>query len=170
MIRRPAANECPPYASAYVDRVGDGDILDILVAQREEMDNLLEGIGEERAGHRYEEGKWNLKEIIGHLTDTERVFCYRALRFARKDRTPLPGYDQDEFVRNGGFISRTLADLLAEFRSVRSATITLFAGFNKDVLMLRGTASGFEFTVRSIPFITAGHVFHHLDIIKERYA
>jgi hypothetical protein len=169
MIGRPASDEFAPYASGYVSSVQDGDVLEMLAKQIEEVSRLLGGIGDEKASFRYAEGKWNIKEIIGHLCDTERVFAYRALRFARNDKAPLPGFEQDDYVENGGFDRRTIDDLLAEFRAVRSASIALFESFDDSALARRGTASGFGFTVRSVPFIVAGHVHHHFQAIRDRY-
>ena len=169
MIRRPASGECAPYAAVYISRVPDGDVLEMLARPIEETCDVLAGIGDELASFRYAAGKWNIKEIIGHLCDTERVFSYRALRFARNDETPLPGFEQDDYVAGGGFDSRTIADVLSEFRAVRSASIALFESFDGSALARKGTASGFELTVRSVPFIIAGHQLHHMDVIKERY-
>jgi hypothetical protein len=169
MIRRPAPNEYAPYAADYIGRVPAGDVIEMLARQIEETCDVLAGIGDERASFRYAAGKWNIKEIIGHLGDTERVFSYRALCFARNDKTPLPGFEQDDYVAFGGFDSRTITDVLSEFRAIRSASITLFESFDESALARKGKASGFEFTVRSVPFIIAGHELHHMGVIKEQY-
>jgi hypothetical protein len=137
--------------------------------QLAETESLLREIGESRGNHRYAPGKWSVKEVVGHLADAERVFSYRALRFAREDKTPLPGYEQDDYVRSANFDSRHLAELAAEFRSVRAATITLFTGFSDDALMRMGPANNVAFSVRALGWIIAGHELHHRRILKERY-
>ncbi|UCG51812.1 MAG: DinB family protein [Candidatus Latescibacterota bacterium] len=169
MIHRPGPDEYAPYFERYIKRVPDGDILDILAGQIERVYEFLGGIDEESAAHRYGPDKWSIKQVVGHIVDCERVFSYRALRFARDDKTPLPGFDQDEFVTRGHFDQRSLDDISNELRAVRLATLALFRSFEPEILLRRGTASGFEFTVRSIPYLVAGHELHHLDVIQDRY-
>jgi hypothetical protein len=169
MIGRPAPSEYAPYYQAYIDAVPEGDVLGLLVLGIEDTIGLLGDLDELTALHRYAEGKWSIKEIIGHLSDTERIFAYRALRFARADQTPLPGYEQDNFVEHGGFDARSVSELLDEFRTVRAASVALFRGMSPEMFSRKGTASGFEFTVRAIPYILAGHERHHVTVIKLRY-
>jgi hypothetical protein len=166
---RPEPTEYGDFYRVYVNMVGEGSILRLLTAQRDAALQLLRSIDEERAEHRYAVGKWSIKEVIGHVTDSERVFAYRALCFARGERAPQPGFDQDAYVAAADFNRRSLGDLAAEFSQVRYANVTLFGGFDEDVWLRRGVANGVEFTVRSIPYIIAGHELHHIAVIRERY-
>lgn len=166
---KPDPTEHAPYYARYVDLVPTGDILALLESQITETAEMLSGLSDKEADFRYAEGKWSIKQIVGHLADTERVFGYRALRFARADTTPLPGFEQDDFVRAAGFDRRTLIDLLAEFEAVRLASVRLFRSLDDEALARRGTASGCEFRVRAIPFIVAGHERHHVGVIAQRY-
>ena len=168
-LGRPAADEYAPYYARYVERVPDGEILVLLRDQLAETEALLREFRGEREGHRYAPDKWSVKEVVGHLADTERIFAYRALRFARGDRTSLPGYEQDDFVRGGNFDARALPEIAGELRSVRMATITLFAGLSAEALRRRGPANNVEFSVRGLAWIIAGHERHHATIIRERY-
>ena len=169
MIARPTPSEYAPYYETYVARVRQGDIIELLARGIDDTMRLLGDLDEEKALFRYAAGKWSLKEVAGHLCDTERVYAYRALRFARNDATELPGFEQDEYVAQGSFDMRPLGGILGEFRAVRAASIALFEGLTPRSFARRGKASGFEFTVRAIPFILAGHELHHVGVIKERY-
>jgi hypothetical protein len=168
-MERPDRSEYAEYYHTYVAKIPDGDIVDILESQRGEFVSRLRGIPEERGDYRYAEEKWSVKEVLGHVVDAERLFGSRALAFARGDKTPLPGFEQDDYVARGNFSERSLADLAAEFESLRTSLIFLFRSFNDDIWMRRGTASGFEFTTRAIPWIMAGHVAHHAAVLEERY-
>jgi hypothetical protein len=168
-LGRPGADEHAPYYQRYVDAVPDGEILVLLRDQLAETEALLREFRGDRENHRYAPGKWSVKEVVGHLADTERIFAYRALRFARGDRTPLPGYEQDDFVRGANFGARPLPELAGELRSVRMASITLFAGLSEEALHRRGPANNVEFSVRALAWIIAGHERHHMRIIRERY-
>jgi hypothetical protein len=168
-LGRPASDEYAPYYSRYIEGVPDGEILVLLRDQLAETEALLREFRGAREGHRYAPGKWSVKEVAGHIADTERIFAYRALRFARGDRTPLPGYEQDDFVRGGNFDARALPEIAGELRSVRMATITLFAGLSTDALHRRGPANNVEFSVRALAWIIAGHERHHAKIIREKY-
>ena len=166
---RPGRDECAEYYHGYVDRVPEGDVLETLARQGEEFAARLRRISEDLGDHRYAEGKWSVKELIGHLVDTERVFGFRALVFARGDRSPLPGMEPDDYVARGGFGARTIADLADELESLRRANVTLFRSFDKEVRSRRGVASGCEFTTRAVAWILAGHVTHHASVLEERY-
>ena len=168
-LGRPAEDEYAPYYAGYVRLVPDGEILVLLRDQLAETEALLREFRGDRADHRYAPGKWSVKEMVGHMADTERIFAYRALRFARGDRTPLPGYEQDDFVRGGNFGARALPEIAGELRSVRMASITLFAGLSAEALQRRGPANNVEFSVRALAWIIAGHERHHARVLRERY-
>jgi DinB superfamily len=168
-MKRPEAGEYAEFYANYISKVPGTDVLGVLEAQRLQMLRLFAGRSERDGGFRYAAGKWTVKEVLGHITDTERIFTYRALRIGRGDVTPLPGFEQDDFVRNGGFAARTLADLAEEFGAVRNASIALFRSFDEEALSRRGVASQKEVTVRALGFITAGHQIHHRMILEERY-
>ena len=168
-LERPPASEYAPYQAGYVASVPDGDIFEILSRQRVEFPEFLRSFGEARGSHRYAPGKWSIKEMIGHVNDTERVFAYRALRFARGDETPLPSFEQEDYVRTGNFDARTLASLSDEFSHLRAGTLDLFYHLDADALARSGTASGFVVSVRAMAFVIAGHVAHHERVLRERY-
>jgi hypothetical protein len=168
-IPRPQADEHAPYYSTYIDRVPDGDLVAHLQDQLDETSALLGGVSADKADFAYAPGKWSIKEVVGHLSDTERVMAYRALRFARNDKTELPGFDENSWVPNGGFQARTLSDLLEEFRAVRSSTIHFAKHLGDDVLARRGSASGHPVSVRALLYIIAGHERHHTALFRERY-
>jgi uncharacterized damage-inducible protein DinB len=168
-IPRPDVSEYAPHYETYVSKVPDGNLVAIMEAQRQETQELLAAIPEGRALHRYAPGKWSIKEVIGHVTDAERVFCYRALRFARGDQTPLPGFDEKAYAPAGKFDMRPLPDLAAELDAVRHATIALFTGLDSEALARRGTANAKQISVRALAYIIAGHERHHLGILRERY-
>ena len=168
-IPRPDATEYAPFYGTYVGKVPDGDLLELLERQRRETQNVLAGLSDTQALHRYAPGKWSIKEVVGHLMDSERVFCYRALRFARADEKPLQGFDDKAWVPAGSFDARPLADLAAELDAVRRATIALFGGFDAAALARKGTANNNEVTVRALAWIVAGHERHHVAILRERY-
>ena len=169
LISKPQPGEFDSYYARYLDAVREGDLLRLLEEQGAEMLDLLRAFGEARGSYRYAPGKWSVKEVLGHITDTERVFAYRALRFARADATPLPGFEQDGYVAAAGFDRRTMADLAEEFADVRRATVKLFAGMDANALARAGIASGSPLTVRAAAWIIAGHEQHHARILRERY-
>jgi hypothetical protein len=169
VIPRPTPDEYAPYFGGYVGEVPPGDVLAILERQMVETQELLRGLPASRATHRYAPGKWSIKEVVGHLSDTERIFTYRALCFCRSDRAPLPGFEEDDYVAAAGFDARPLADLARELETVRGATLSLFRGLSDEALLRRGTANGREFTVRAIAYIIAGHERHHVRVLRERY-
>jgi hypothetical protein len=166
---RPEANEYAPYYGGYIALVSGDDAVAALEAQRLHMMQMLSARSEREGNFRYAPGKWSVKEVLGHLADAERVFTYRAMRIARGDLTPLAGFEQDDYVKNGGFGDRRLADLADEFAAIRSASIALFRSLNDVAWMRRGTASDKEVSVRALAFMTAGHELHHQRILEERY-
>jgi D-serine deaminase-like pyridoxal phosphate-dependent protein len=166
---RPDATEYAPFYAGYVAGVPDGDIVAVLRAGGEELASTLASIPESRGGFRYAEGKWSVREMIGHMIDAERIFAYRALRLARGDATPLPGFEQDDYVRTAGSEARTVADLAEELHAVRAATVRLFASLPDDAWTRRGVVNGREASVRALAYVTAGHAVHHLRVLRERY-
>jgi hypothetical protein len=166
---RPAADEYAPYYGRYISLVPDGDIVRTLTTQLQETLSVLGRVQEAEAGFRPAPGKWSTKEVVGHVLDCERVFAYRALRFARNDATPLAGFEQDDYVRAAGFDRRTLADLLLEFGQTRNSTITFFRSLDGEAWLRRGAANDSPFSVRALAWIMAGHEKHHLGILNERY-
>src|SRR5580692_4019109 len=168
-MNRPAPSEFADFYASYISKVPGTDVLGVLESQRLQMLHLFSGRSERDGSFRYAPGKWTVKEVLGHITDTERIFTYRALRIARGDQTPLPGFEQDDYVRNGGFNERPLASLVEEFAHVRSASLALFRSLGPEAWLRRGTASKNEVSVRALAFITAGHELHHRRILEERY-
>lgn len=168
-IPRPARSEYAQHYAGYVDRVPDGDVLDRLAWQIDETRALLRDLPPSRAVHRYATGKWSVAEVVGHVADAERIFAYRALRFARGDATPLAPFDENAYVPAGGFDHRTLADLVDELTAVRQASLALFRGMPSDAFARSGIASGRPVSVRALVYIIAGHELHHVAILRERY-
>jgi hypothetical protein len=166
---RPEPGEYAEYYARYVSLTSGEDICSILEGQSGELSTLLTPLTASQAGHRYAPGKWSIGEVVGHLSDTERVMAYRALRIARGDSTPLPGFDENLFVERSGHGERPLADLLAELAAVRASTVTLFRGLPEEAWGRRGQANGKEVSVRAIAYIIAGHELHHRRILEERY-
>ena len=166
---RPEKNEYAPYYEKYVSLVPDADITGTLARQNEETLALLRSIPEERAGHRYEPGKWSIRQVVGHMIDGERVFAYRALAIARGDRARLPGMDQEEYMAGANFDARTLADLAEEFSHLRRSNVLMLRGLTPMAWSRRGVASGNEVSVRALAYIIAGHAAHHLQVLRTRY-
>lgn len=166
---RPAATEHAPYYGRYTALVPDGPITATLRAQAAETARLLASAPAAKEEHRYADGKWSVKEVVGHMIDAERVFAYRALRFARADATPLAGFDENIYVPAGAFGARTLKSLAEEFRVVRESTIQLLEGLPDEAMSRGGVASENPVTVRALAWIIAGHERHHVGILRERY-
>jgi hypothetical protein len=161
--------EAAEYYFTYINQVPAGEISEILQRQELETGQLLGSIAEERSLHRYEPGKWTIREVVSHVNDTERLFVFRALWFARGFDSPLPSFDQDVAIRTAGADERTLSSHVEEFRAVRAATLAFFRHLPADAWTRRGIASGNPFSVRALAYITAGHVAHHNRILRERY-
>ncbi|MEZ4413341.1 MAG: DinB family protein [Gemmatimonadales bacterium] len=166
---RPADSEYNSYYQPYVKEVPDGDLLATLRYQRESTTAVLAGISDKLAAYRYADGKWSIREVIGHVADAERVFSYRALRIARGDTIDLPGFDENAWVPMAGFEARSMADVAAEFRAVRDASLALFSSFSAEAWARIGSASGHPVSARALAWILAGHERHHLRILEERY-
>lgn len=168
-ISRPQAGEYASYYEKYISLIPSDDILGALEAQRLQTTQLLAARSEREGNFRYAPDKWTVKEVVGHISDCERIFMYRALRISRGDRTPIEGFEQDDYVRNGNFSNRTLADLADEFEQVRGATLSLLGGLSEEAWPLRGVANKNEVSVRALAYITAGHELHHRRILEEKY-
>jgi hypothetical protein len=167
---RPTDGEFASYAKSDIDYVIGDDAVGVLNAQGEQVIALLASLDETSIrGLRYAPGKWTVKEVIGHLIDDERIFAYRALCVARGDPRPLPGFDENEYVAATDFESRSVANLLAEYRAVRAATLTLFEPLTAEEWTRRGNVNGYEASVRGLAFHMAGHELHHLRTLRERY-
>lgn len=169
MIPRPDASEFLPFYGTYIDKVPDGDLLQMLRTQLDDTLALVRGLPEERGAHRYAPGKWSVREVLGHVIDAERIFAYRALRIGRGDATPLASFDENAYAENSGADARTLADLADELEHVRLGNIALFRSLGEEGLARRGTASGAEVTARALAWIVAGHELHHVGLLRERY-
>jgi DinB superfamily len=165
----PDRSEAAEYYFTYINQVPGGDICDVLEAQSIETVAFLRTISDERSLHRYGAGKWSIREVVSHVNDTERVFLFRAFWFARGFDNPLPSFDQDVAVRTAGADERSWPSHIAEFDSVRASTLALFQNLPPDSWTRRGIASDKPFSVRALAYITAGHVAHHIRILKERY-
>ena len=169
-VTAPEASEYAPYYGRYISLVPNTDILPVLKQQADDMENLLSGLSDEEASLPYAPGKWNIKQVLGHVMDAERVFAYRALRIARNDKTPLASFEQDDYVANGPFESISLAELLREYNAVRHATVLLFRHLAPEAWNRRGTASNNEVSVRALAYIIAGHDRHHYRSLRQDYA
>jgi len=168
-IARPDAQEFVPYYGKYISQVQGDDAGAALQSQLPDSLKMLTPVDEQRALHRYAEGKWSIKEVVGHLADCERVFSYRAMRFGRADGTALPGFDENAYVPAGRFDRRPLADLIDEWKTVRAATIALFRSFEGDDLVRMGNASNAPVSVRALAWIICGHELHHRSLLRDRY-
>lgn len=166
---RPEINEYAKWYADYINQTSGNDFLEALQSADEELNNLLGNLSDERAEKAYAQGKWTIKDLLQHLIDSEWIFAYRALRFARMDTTDLPGFDHDAYVEPARANQRKMTDLLADQRNLRQATTTLFSSFSEEALLRTGTANGNNVSVRALGWIIAGHQLHHLKIIKERY-
>jgi uncharacterized damage-inducible protein DinB len=168
MIHRPQPNEYPAFAENYVASVPGTDVLELLAETKDVTYNLFSPMSDEKAMYAYAEGKWTLKQVLGHMIDTERTFAYRALCFSRNN-IELPGFDQDVYVDNTDFNSRTIQSLADEYKVTRESTLYLYQSFSDEQLLRSGKASGNYVTVRGLVYMTAGHEQYHLKLIKERY-
>lgn len=166
----PDTTEAAEYYFTYIDQVGLGDIRQILEVQAGKTLGVLRDISEERSRHRYAPDKWSIKQVLSHVNDTERAFVFRALWFARGFDSPLPSFDQNIAIAGAGADERSWNSHVVEFEGVRAATLTFFQNLPAEAWLRRGVASGNTFTVRALAYITAGHVTHHMRILRERYS
>lgn len=169
MVAKPQPDEFAPFYARYIARVTEEDVLTALEVQTRDLADVFGHMSEEQASYRYAPDKWSVKQVMGHLTDAERVFSYRAVAFARGDETSLPGFDENTYVANGGFDARPFASLAAELAAVRQATIAAYRGFSDEAWQRRGTANDSPISVRALAYITVGHARHHLNVLRERY-
>lgn len=168
MIKRPQPDEYPAYAARYVALVGNGPIIEILEYLQQSTYNFFVRMEPDKAGYSYADGKWTVKQVLGHMVDTERIFGYRALVFSR-EQIELPGFDQDVYIEKATYNSRTLEDIANEFKSVRESSLYLFRSISDDQSTQKGIASGNPVSVRALAYMTAGHEMHHIKTLKERY-
>ena len=166
---RPDRTEAAEYYFTYIDQVGAGDIREILAAQADEARLLFERISDEASTRRYAPGKWTIRQVLSHVNDTERMFVFRALWFARGFDTPLPSFDQDVAIAAAAADDRPWRSHVDEFRAIRAATVPFFGTMPDEAWTRRGVASGNPFSVRALAYIAAGHVAHHLRLLRERY-
>jgi uncharacterized damage-inducible protein DinB len=159
----------PVFYHNYIKQVSAKELNDAMNNDSASVIKYLEGIPEEKSEYRYGPGKWSIKEVVQHLIDAERIFCYRSLSFARKDKTPLPGFDENRYAENSNANKRKWKDLVDEFKSVRNSTQKLFASFDEEQLNASGTSNGKSNYVLAFGFIIIGHSLHHIKILKERY-
>jgi len=168
-MTRPNSTEYAPHFDKYISLVPEGEIVVTLGKQIESTLSLIRGLSEGQGDLRYAPGKWSVKEVVGHLIDSERIFAYRALRFARNDATPLSGFDENSYVANADFSSRDLADLAEEFEYTRKSNIYLFKHLDGDSWLRRGAANENEISARALAYSIAGHELHHVGILRSRY-
>jgi DinB superfamily len=166
---RPTPTEYAPYHEKYVSLIPEGDIVNTLIQQANRMSALLRSIPEDQADSRYAPDKWSIKEVVGHISDCERIFAYRALRFARNDPSQQPGFEHNDYVRYAGFGNLALADLASEFECVRHASVHLFKSLADEAWLRVGNANGADLSVRALAHIIAGHELHHVAILHTRY-
>jgi hypothetical protein len=169
VIPRPVSSEVAPYYFTYIDQVEGSDPMAVLSRQLDELTPWLSQISEEQSLHRYAPGKWSMRQVLNHITDTERAFAFRALWFARGFDAPLPGYDQEIAAAGAEADAFTWSSHVEDFRSVRLSTIALFGNLPPAAWSRTGIASGNPFTVRALAYIIPGHVAHHARILRERY-
>ena len=168
-LKKPEAKESADYYKKYIGLVDGNDFLNVLEMLMSKTVTFLNALDAAKWNYRYAEGKWSIKEVMLHVLDTERIMTYRALRIARNDKTPLPGYEQDDYIPYTDAENRSPASIIEEYKAVRGATISMFSNFNDEMLSRVGTASGNPFTPRALGYIIAGHELHHMQIIRQRY-
>ena len=169
VMNRPDKSEYDPYYERYVAFVENDDIFDKLASQPTTLKDLVTAMPEEQGKYRYAEGKWSIKEVLGHLIDGERMFAYRLFRISRGDETPIEGFEQDGYIENAHSDSRSFADLLEEFSLLRRANMIFFNNLTDDAWSRSGIANNVRISVRALAYIMAGHIDHHLAVLRERY-
>jgi hypothetical protein len=169
LVAKPDASEHAPYFSRYVDLVADGDILGTLAGQIDGTLTELKKVSDEASLERYSPGKWSVREVLGHMIDTERIFAYRALTVARNDRTELPGFEQDDYIPAAQFDRRPWADLLEEFAAVRRSNLLMFRGLEQEAWTRQGVVNRNPLSVRAAAYVIAGHELHHMRVLHQKY-
>jgi len=169
LTERPTKEEYGGHFDTYINAVPEGNIVDILAEDLKSTSEFLSDLPLEKAEYRYAADKWTIKEVIGHIADTERIMSYRLLRIARGDSTPLPGFDQDEYMKHVNFNASSLTDLIADYIAVRKATLTLVQSLADEAWARTGTASNSVMSVKALAYVIAGHGIHHIRIVKDRY-
>ena len=168
-MTKPEKAEYDGYYEGYVSLVDEVRLLPSLAAQPQMLADRFKDIPDERGSHAYAEGKWTIKELLGHINDAERMFAYRVLRISRGDATPIEGFEQDGYIENAHSNSRSITDLVEEFRLLRTANMFMLNNLTEGDWLRMGTASGLSISVRALAYIMAGHVTHHANILRERY-
>ncbi len=166
---RPDIEKVPAFYKGYVELVQDMDLLDALRHAAKLVQQTVPYIAEDQGEHKYAEGKWSIKEVLNHMMDAERVFAYRALRFSRKDETPLHPFEENDYAPEANAHARSIQQHAREMKKLRETTIDLYASFSPEMLEREGTASGKKLSVKNLGYIIAGHDIHHLNILRERY-
>lgn len=161
--------EVPEFYQGYIKVLGQGELVPLLLKSGDEFISFCRRLTEQQGLYKYAEDKWSIKDIILHVTDAERIFAYRALRFARNDKTELSGFEQNDYVLEANADSRSIHNLLTEFTNVRAATVDMFSSFSEEIRKRKGVSNGVEMSVEALGFIISGHLMHHLKIIHERY-
>lgn len=168
-MQKPETSEYNPYYGKYISLVTEPDLIEVLENQPAELRSLLGSLNEEKGAHSYAEGKWTIKEVLSHLIDGERIFAYRILRISRGDKTPIEGFEQEGYIENSHANERSFEDLLEEFASERSANLRMMKNLRDDGWSRMGTASESPVSVRALGFVMAGHIRHHVRILKSQY-
>lgn len=167
-MARPQPEESPAYYHRYIDYVQADNVNEITARYSPEILTFFQSLGR-HAHHAYAQGKWTIQELFQHVIDTERIFCYRALRFSRKDNQPLPGFSENEYVQHSFVSKRTYAQMLEEFNALRKSTDLFYLSLTEDQLKQAGNASGKDVSVNAIVYMTYGHLLHHMSVVKDRY-
>jgi len=168
-MKKPYKDEYALYYHTYIEKVPDGDVVKSMKKQIVEVKRLFKNVTKKQSVFRYSPGKWSVKEVLGHILEAERIFAYRALRFARNDKKDLHGFDENEYIHQSNYNETKLADLVEEFCSLRTSNMLMFKNFSDEMCLRFGTINGNKLTVRALAYIMTGHVRHHLKILKERY-
>lgn len=167
---RPEPDEYGEFYQGYIDLVDEPNIIQVLIQQGQQVYAVVQRLTPGEVSHRYEEGKWSVKQVIGHLVDTERIMAYRALSISRGETKSLPGYNQDQYVEQASFENRSLQSISTEYDALRNANISMFNSFSEDQILRKGTANGVTVSVRALAYIIAGHERHHMQVLEERYS
>jgi hypothetical protein len=168
-MKRPNKDEYALYYHTYIEKAPDGDVVKSMNKQISEVKRLFKNVSKKKSEFRYSPDKWSVKEVLGHILEAERVFSYRALRFAHNDNKDLHGFDENEYIRQANYNEIKLADLVEEFCALRASNVLMLKNFSEVMSLRTGTANGNKFSVRALAYIMYGHVNHHLKILKERY-